>query len=63
MTQAEFDTLPALLTRRQVERVTGLIGRKLREAVDAGLIGFYKPRRGYRKYYKNDVARLVRWKA
>ena len=64
MTQDQFNRLPGLLTLAQFITVSGMTRHKVREAVDAGVIGSHRgpPDRGrkksYRKYYKHDAARI-----
>jgi hypothetical protein len=58
-TQEEFDRLPALVSRSDFRRWTGLSNRALTNEVSAGRIPTFKPRKnGYAHYHKKFIARL-----
>lgn len=64
MTQEQFDKLPGLLSLQQFVTVTGLPQRKVRDMLDAKVIGSHRPppprgrKKSYLKYYKHDAARI-----
>ena len=62
-TQANFDRLPALVSRAEFIEWTGYDRGLLAEEVAAGRIAVWKPKGHTKaKYYKSEIARLGNWK-
>ncbi len=62
-TQANFEKLPALVSRQEFLNWTGYDKNELAEEVKAGRIQTYKPKGHVKaKYYKFEIGRLGRWK-
>jgi len=62
-TQAEFDRLPAMVSRSEFLDWTGYSASELREEVEADRIKVYRPKNHTKaRYYKAEIARLGGWK-
>lgn len=63
MTQIDFNALPWLLSRRQVLEVTGLSPRELSAlVVSRPGLRYQRTARGYGKYFKSEVAAVMKLK-
>lgn len=60
MTQKLMDEMPALLSKKQFQAVTGLERRQIAHLVRMRLLRVWRPMAGgYAKYYKADAAKMA----
>ena len=62
-TQAEFDKLPAMVSRAEFMDWTGMNHNEVAEEVTAKRVEIYRPKGQTKaRYYKREIARLGGWK-
>ena len=60
MTQEEFDDMPLLLTRSDLQ-ACGLPKDVVYHLIESGALSPFKSRKnGYKKYYKHEVAKILK---